>query len=230
MAFPRAFLSAAAEIGYGSQVYGRVRDARHAAARYNPGIGGGTTALASRSPLHIAGCRVRVPELWGGLECSVNRIRDTYRDQTVLSGHQDRIEDLERFAEIGFRALRYPVLWERVAGESLEKCDWRWSDVRLKRIRSLGMRPIVGLLHHGSGPRYTDLLDEQFPAKLTAYARKVAERYPWADAYTPVNEPLTTARFSALYGFWYPHACDDRSFLRALFNEVMGTILAMRAI
>ena len=25
-------------------------------------------------------------------------------------------------------------------------------------------------------------------------------RYPWIDAYTPVNEPLTTARFSGLYG------------------------------
>ena len=34
--------------------------------------------------------------------------------------------------------------------------------------------------------------------------RAVAERYPWVEDYTPVNEPLTTARFSGLYGHWYP--------------------------
>ena len=41
-------------------------------------------------------------------------------------------------------------------------CDWRWTDGRLERIRSLGMRPIAGLLHHGSGPRYTNLLESGF--------------------------------------------------------------------
>lgn len=167
-------------------------------------------------------------ELWGGVESTVNRVGDEFRDQTVLSGHEHRISDLERFAEIGIRAIRYPVLWERVAPDSLDECDWQWSDERLAKIRSLGMRPIVTLLHHGSGPRYTDLLDPAFPEKLARYARAVAERYPWADAYTPVNEPLTTARFSALYGFWYPHHRDDRSFVRALLNQIKGTILAMR--
>jgi dTDP-4-dehydrorhamnose reductase len=48
--------------------------------------------------------------------------------------------------------------------------------------------------------------------------------------YTPVNEPLTTARFSALYGHWYPHARDDRSFLRALLIECRAIRAAMRAI
>lgn len=169
-------------------------------------------------------------ELWGGIESTVNRVGDEFRDQTVLSGHHDRISDLERFAALGIRAIRYPVLWQRCAPDSLEQCDWRWPDERLAKIRSLGMRPIVTLLHHGSGPRYTDLLDPAFPEKLARYALAVAERYPWADAYTPVNEPLTTARFSALYGFWYPHHRDDRSFVRALLNQVKGTILAMREI
>ena len=85
-------------------------------------------------------------------------------------------------------------------------------------------------MHHGSGPLFTDLLDPEFPEKLARYARAVAERYPWLDAYTPVNEPLTTARFSALYGHWYPHARDVRAFARALINQVKGTILAMREI
>lgn len=58
----------------------------------------------------------------------------------------------------------------------------------------------------------------------------VAERYPWVCDYTPVNEPLTTARFSALYGFWHPHQRSDRDFVRALVNQVRAVVLAMRAI
>jgi dTDP-4-dehydrorhamnose reductase len=86
------------------------------------------------------------------------------------------------------------------------------------------------LLHHGSGPRYTSLIDPEFPAKLARFAAAVAQRYPWIDMYTPVNEPLTTARFGALYGHWYPHATDEQTFTTALLNEIRGTIFAMRAI
>jgi dTDP-4-dehydrorhamnose reductase len=121
-------------------------------------------------------------------------------------------------------------LWEHVAPRSLGRLSFERSDRQLKRLRRLGVEPIVGLLHHGSGPRYTSLVDPEFPSKFSAYAVRVARRYPWLKRFTPINEPLTTARFSALYGHWYPHAQDDRSFARALFNQVAGTALAMRAI
>ncbi|HWA16628.1 MAG TPA: hypothetical protein VG817_09350, partial [Gemmatimonadales bacterium] len=49
-------------------------------------------------------------------------------------------------------------------------------------------------------------------------------------SFTPVNEPLTTARFSALYGHWYPHRADDASFARALVNQVRAVALAMTRI
>ena len=49
-----------------------------------------------------------------------------------------------------------------------------------------------------------------FPTCSRDYAAKVAERYPWIDIWTPVNEPLTTARFSCLYGHWYPHTHRHR--------------------
>jgi beta-glucosidase/6-phospho-beta-glucosidase/beta-galactosidase len=58
----------------------------------------------------------------------------------------------------------------------------------------------------------------------------VAERYPWVKYYTPVNEPLTTARFSGLYGLWYPHGRHDTTFVRILINELQATRLAMLAI
>jgi dTDP-4-dehydrorhamnose reductase len=169
-------------------------------------------------------------ELWGGHECTVNRVQECYRDQTVLSGHQDRIDDLALFAGLGVRALRYPVIWERVAPNAPDERDWTWTDQRLAEIRRLGMRPIAGLLHHGSGPAYTSLIADDFVSLFADYAEAAAERYPWVEDWTPVNEPLTTARFSALYGHWYPHARDERLFWIALLNQVDAVRQAMARI
>ena len=169
-------------------------------------------------------------ELWGGIECTVNRVGDRYLDQTVLNGHQARDGDLDLFAGLGLNALRYPVLWERTAPDPAKAPDWSWPDARLARLRSLGIRPIVGLVHHGSGPAHTHLLDDGFARGLGEYAGQVAARYPWVEDWTPVNEPLTTARFSALYGHWYPHHRDPRSFWLALLNQIDATRAAMRAI
>lgn len=171
-----------------------------------------------------------LPEVWGGVECTVNRVGDTYFDQLQRLGHMDRPHDLELFADLGIKAIRYPVLWERVAPDGLERADWSWPDQQLARLRELGIRPIVGLVHHGSGPRDTDLTDERFAERLATFAGAVAQRYPWVEDFTPVNEPLTTARFSALYGHWYPHHRDDRNFARALLNQNRAVVLAMRAI
>jgi dTDP-4-dehydrorhamnose reductase len=169
-------------------------------------------------------------ELWGGIECTVNRVGDRFHDQLRAAGHDRRIEDLDLVTDLGVRAIRYPVLWERTAPEPSLRCDFAWADRRLDHLRRRGVAPIVGLVHHGSGPAYTDLLDPEFPAKLARYAAVVARRYPWVELWTPVNEPLTTARFSALYGHWYPHRCDDRSFVRALYHQCRGVQLAMREI
>jgi dTDP-4-dehydrorhamnose reductase len=169
-------------------------------------------------------------ELWGGIECTVNRVGEQYFDQLVFSGHAGRIDDLDRLHQIGLRTLRYPIIWEQVAPNDPNQLDWRWADERMARFQRLGMDPIVGLVHHGSGPRYTSLADPAFPEKLAHYARQVATRYPWVTRYTPVNEPLTTARFAGLYGHWYPHAKDARTFLALLLNECRGIALAMKAI
>jgi len=168
-------------------------------------------------------------ELWAGIECTVNRVQDAFHDQLHFSGHRRRSSDLEQIASLGINTLRYPVLWEHVARHGAEP-DWSWGDERLPRLRELGIEPIAGLLHHGSGPAHTSLLHGNFPEELGLYAGAVAQRYPFLRRFTPVNEPLTTARFSGLYGHWYPHAREDRAFVRALLNQVRGTVLAMRAI
>jgi dTDP-4-dehydrorhamnose reductase len=170
------------------------------------------------------------PELWGGAECTIVRLNDEYRDQAAETGHKDRRSDIDLMAELGLTTVRFPILWENVAPERPDRLDFGWTDDRLAMLRERGIKVIGGLLHHGSGPRYTDLLDPDFPTRLADYAARVAERYPWIEMWTPVNEPLTTARFSALYGHWYPHARNYGAFLRALVNECKGTFEAMRAI
>ena len=168
--------------------------------------------------------------LWGGLECTLNRVGDNYFSQIERNGHHGRADDVARFASLGIGTIRYPLLWERVAPDGLASADWGWPDQRLQAVRAAGIRPIAGLVHHGSGPRTTCLTDPGFATGLAGYAGAVAARYPWIDDYTPVNEALTTARFSGLYGLWYPHGRDDRSFLQALLIQCRATVLAMRAI
>lgn len=166
-------------------------------------------------------------EIWGGVECTVNRVRHRYFDQLERSGHAKRVTDLDLFAGLGIRSLRYPVLWEH---HSSRPVDWSWADERLNRLRDYRMEPIVGLVHHGSGPPHTSLLDPDFPSALAAHAGAVARRHPWIKYYNPVNEPLTTARFSCLYGHWYPHKKDQLSFARAILIQCDAVRQSMRAI
>ena len=169
-------------------------------------------------------------ELWGGIECSIVRIGETWRDQIAETGHRDRIDDIDLIAGLGIRTVRYPLLWESIAPDRPDRLDFGWADERMARLRERGIAVIATLLHHGSGPHHTDLLDPDFAPKLADFAARVAERYPWVEAWTPINEPLTTARFSGLYGHWYPHRRDYPAFLGALVNQCLGTIHAMAAI
>ena len=186
-------------------------------------------------PAGQAACEL---ELWGGLECSVVRVGDIWRDQVVETGHHARgLGDIDRVAELGLRTLRYPLIWERLGAEAgpggtpgAVHSGWHWHDRQLARLHELGIEVAAGLLHHGSGPASTSLLDPLLPERLAVHAARAAERYPSVTLWTPVNEPLTTARFSCLYGYWYPHLRDEHAFLRAVVNQCRAVLLSMRAI
>lgn len=168
------------------------------------------------------------PEVWGGIECTHVRVGDGYRDQIVENGHRARRGDLERIAALGIRVLRYPVLWASV--ERGGRRDWRWTDARMARLRALGITPVAGFLHHGLGPGDISPLDDGFDAAFGDYAQAVARRYPWLRMFTPINEPVTTARFNCLYGVWHPHLRDEGAFLRMVFGSARATALAMARI
>ena len=174
---------------------------------------------------------MRPLEIWASPEATVARLDAlTVRDQLAETGHDVRPDDAERIAALGVTASRVPVLWERVASDDARTFDFREPAGRLAALRALGVEPIVTLLHHGSGPRSTDLLDPAFPELFAAYADAAARAFPWVQRWTPINEPLTTARFSTLYGVWYPNVRDDRAFGRALVNETLAQQAAMRRI
>lgn len=169
-------------------------------------------------------------EIWGGIECTINRVNDTFHDQLAFTGHYQRPDDLEKIASLGIRALRYPVLWEKHQPLKNSTIDSCWPAHQLYALKDFGITPIAGLVHHGSGPAFTNLQDHNFPELLAAYAKQVAQQFPWIEYYTPINEPLTTARFSGLYGLWYPHKKSDASYLKMLVNQLKGVVLSMKAI
>ena len=122
---------------------------RRGPSRPVPGEGG--TAGRGRSGMNPL-------QLWGGVECSTVRIGDEVRDQCRETGHFDRDSDLDAIAALGIRTLRYPILWDTVERDD-GSLDFSWHDRRLQRLRELGIRVIGGLVHHGSGPRHTSVLD-----------------------------------------------------------------------
>ncbi len=167
------------------------------------------------------------PSVWVGPECSFLTVGDWACDQLALTGHDRRIEDLDLLAELGATGIRLPVLWGRGSGG--RSTDWRWAEARVRRAVDLGLTPLLGLLHHGFGPAGHDPLGPDWPAAFGRFAGAVAARLP-AETFLPINEPLTTARFGALYGWWSPYARDPSIFASLLLAECRAWLEAARAI
>src|SRR3546814_3693193 len=47
-------------------------------------------------------------ELWGGIECTIARIGDIWRNQISETGHHERSCDIDRIVELGIKTIRYP--------------------------------------------------------------------------------------------------------------------------
>src|ERR1700754_2793886 len=124
------------------------------------------------------------PETWGGIECTICRINDDYSDQLLSTGHYCRPSDIDRLADLGIKAVRYPILWERHQPGKNTTIDWTWADRQLGRARDRKLVPIAGLLHHGSGPSFTNLSCPRFAEYFAGYAGQVAARFPWLEYYT----------------------------------------------
>lgn len=167
------------------------------------------------------------PDVWGGVECTFREVAGRVVDQLERTGHAARAADLGTLPDLGLRAMRYPVLW---GWRGHPQTDWAWADERIGGLLRRSIEPVAGLLHHGWGPDGDHPLRPGYAERFAAYAATVARRYPAVRTYLPINEPMTTARFEWLYGWWASGRDDQERFVRTMIGACEAIAAAARAI
>ncbi|MEO5613036.1 MAG: family 1 glycosylhydrolase [Sphingomicrobium sp.] len=164
-----------------------------------------------------------------GIENSIPTINDgkTRIDQMESAGHYERWrEDFDCVQEVGINFLRYgPPLHRTYLGPNTY--DWEFADATFAELRRREITPIVDLCHFGLPDWMGNFQNPDFPRLFATYCGAFAERFPWVQLYTPINEMFICAVFSAKYGWWNEQKQDDRSFVTALKHLVKANVMAM---
>jgi len=164
-----------------------------------------------------------------GIENSIPTINNgkTRVDEMEVCGHYERWrEDFDCVQEIGINFLRYgPPIHKTYLAPN--KFDWEFTDLTFAELKRRDITPIVDLCHFGVPDWIGNFQNPDFPRLFAAYAGEFAERYPWVQLYTPINEMFICAVFSAKYGWWNEQKKDDRSFVTALKHIVRANIMGM---
>ncbi|WP_188562438.1 family 1 glycosylhydrolase [Hymenobacter frigidus] len=138
-------------------------------------------------------------------------------------------KDFDLVDELGIRFLRYgPPIHTTFLGP--DKYDWAFADLTFQDLLRRNIAPIVDLCHFGVPDWIGNFQNPDFPVLFAQYARAFAQRFPWVQLYTPVNEMFICAQFSGLYGWWNEQLSSDRGFVTALKHIVKANVLAMKAI
>src|SRR3954469_22408039 len=164
-----------------------------------------------------------------GIENSYPTINEGKKriDEMEKCGHYKHWRrDFECVEELGIRFLRYgPPLHRTWVGD--RRYVWAFADEAFAELRRRGIVPIVDLCHFGVPDWVGDFQNPDFPQLFALYAAAFAERYPWVQLYTPVNEMFVCAVFSAMYGWWNEQLKTDRGFVTALKHIVKANVMAM---
>ncbi|GAB3453377.1 family 1 glycosylhydrolase [Massilia terrae] len=151
-------------------------------------------------------------------------------DEMAASGHyQLWRDDFRLVRELGLHCLRYGVPYYRTH-LAPGQYDWSFADEAFAELHRLGIVPIADLCHFSLPDWLGTFQNPDFPRYFAEYAEAFARRYPWVWLYTPVNEMLITAEYSALKGYWNEQLCTDAAFLTALVNAVEANVRASEAI
>src|SRR3954447_25470582 len=146
-----------------------------------------------------------------GIENSYPTIQNgrVRRDQMEECGHYRLWErDFALVEELGIRFLRYgPPLHKTFLGQG--RYEWDFADVTFASLKAREIVPIVDLCHFGVPDWIGDFQNPDFPALFAEYARAFAQRFPWVQLYTPVNEMFVCATFSAATGYWNEQLKSD---------------------
>ena len=167
-----------------------------------------------------------------GIECSYPTL-DGGRwrvDELAMCGHYRHWRrDLELVRALGISYLRYgPPLHEICRDPN--RYDWSFMDAVAEEMRRLGIKPIIDLCHFGVPDWLENFQNPKMPETLAAYAGAFAERYPWVQHYTPVNEMYVCARLSALEGVWNEQLKDERAFVTAARHLAKAAVLTMQQV
>jgi beta-glucosidase len=151
-------------------------------------------------------------------------------DQMASCRHYERWrDDFALVEEMGIGFLRYgPPIHRTWLGEG--RYDWSFADETFAELKTRGITPIVDLCHFGVPDWIGNFQNPDFADLFGGYARAFANRFPWVQLYTPVNEMFVCATFSARYGWWNEQLATDGAFVTALKHIVKANVLAMRAI
>ena len=151
-------------------------------------------------------------------------------DEMAKCGHYEHWQkDFELVQELGIRFLRYgPPIHTTFLGPG--RYDWAFADATFADLLRRNIAPIVDLCHFGVPDWIGNFQNPDFPWLFAGYARAFAERFPWVQLYTPVNEMYICAQFSALHGWWNEQLATHPAFVTALKYIVKANVLAMRAI
>ncbi len=164
-----------------------------------------------------------------GVENSNPTINDgrTRIDELESCGHYRHWQtDFNLVKEMGIAYLRYgPPLHLTWLGDG--RFDWEFADLVFTELYRLNIVPIVDLCHFGLPDWLGNFQNTDFPDLFARYARAFAERFPWVQFYTPVNEMFICAMFSAKFGWWNEQGKTDRTFVTALKNLVRANVLGM---
>ncbi|TCD01890.1 glycosyl hydrolase family protein [Erythrobacteraceae bacterium CFH 75059] len=167
-----------------------------------------------------------------GIENSIPTINGgrTRVDQMEACGHYRHWRtDFDCVEELGIRYLRYgPPLHTTYAGPG--KYHWDFADETLGELKNRDIIPILDLCHFGVPDWIGNFQNPDFPELFARYAADFAERYPWIQLYTPINEMFICAMFSGLYGWWNEQLSSDEGFVTALKHLVKANVMAMTEI
>jgi hypothetical protein len=128
-------------------------------------------------------------------------------DEFALTGHDAQWRaDLQLATGLGVNCVRYSLPWPRIetAPRVYDFTDLR---VRMEFFASLGIVPILDLIHYGT-PEWMQagIGDPRFVDSLADYARRSAEQLSGlVTHFTPYNEPQVAAALCGATGTWPPY-------------------------
>ena len=151
-------------------------------------------------------------------------------DQMDSCGHYRHWRrDFDLVEDLGVRFLRYgPPIHRAWLGDG--RYDWEFADDTMGDLLRRDINVIADLCHFGVPDWVGNFQNPDFPALFSRYARAFAERFPWVQLYTPVNEMFICATFSAAHGWWNEQLRGDTSFVTALKHIVKANVMAMHSV